>query len=65
MNVMRFLGRFLDDGRLGVVVAAVVVFVVAPPLAVLLLPQRHVGEFFLLRIHNHINTSVHTPNVVQ
>ena len=59
---MRFLGRFLDDGRLGVVVAAVVIFVVAP-LAVLLLPQRHVGEFFLLRIH--INTSVHTPNVVQ
>ena len=64
-NVMRFLGRFLDDGRLGVVVAAVaiVIFVVAL-LAVLLLPQRHVGEcvFFAFTITSTLD---HTPNVVK
>ena len=50
---MRFLGRFLDDGRLGPV-AAVVIFVVAP-LSVSLLPKRHFDELVFFT-----STSVHT-----
>ena len=50
---MRFLGRFLDDGRLGPV-SAVVIFVVAP-LSVSLLPKRHFDELVFFT-----STSVHT-----
>ena len=58
MNVMRFLGRFLDDGRLGPV-AAVVILMVVTTLAVFLLPQWHLDEIVFFT-----PTSVHSPNVV-